>query len=498
MAVNADGIAAEEPGRRALNPMRLAILTHRYLGIAVGFVVSAWCLSAFVMLYVQYPEYTDAERVASLDPLSFESCCPTPLSSAAGAELAYPGELRELRVEMLGGRPALRIFNSFGQQVLDLATGDALNNLDPSRAQAVSRAFAGRVGLSAPVTLLGMVERDQWTVYASYHPHRPLYHFAADDAAGTQWYVSGPSGEVVQITTARDRFWNWLGAVTHWIYFTGFREHTAVWAQTVIWLTIVATFLTVLGLYIGIKQIKRRRSQRWTPYRGFALWHHITGLVFGVLVLTWLVSGFFSMNPWGALEGRSFGAEYARLRGGSINPAEAAQVLQSLPSRALPESTVRIESTLLSQRLAWVATNAQGQRTRLDAVSFEPAPLRDTDFEQAAIRMRPEVAVAEQGWLGEDDSYYYSHHEMAEFPVYRIIYADGERFYLDAASGELIRALDTPRRWYRWLFEGLHRGDFARLLRARPVWDLFMLPLLFGVTLGALTGTWMGIRRLRR
>ena len=47
-------------------------------------------------------------------------------------------------------------------------------------------------------------------------------------------------------------------------------------------------------------------------------------------------------------------------------------------------------------------------------------------------------------------------------------------------------------------FHALHRGDFSRLLRSRPIWDLFMLPLMLGVTIGAITGTWIGIRRLVR
>ena len=108
---------------------------------------------------------------------------------------------------------------------------------------------------------------------------------------------------VVQATTRGERFWNWLGAVPHWLYPTLLRQHTQVWSQIVIWLTIFGTFLTSLGLYIGIKQYKSRRSGRYSPYRGAALWHHYGGLVFGVMTLIWLVSGFFSMNPWGRARG---------------------------------------------------------------------------------------------------------------------------------------------------------------------------------------------------
>lgn len=481
--------------------LRAAILLHRYLGIAIGLVVSLWCLSAFVMMYVQYPEFTDSERVAGLDELDVAGCCVSVghgTSTVAGKVLADGTSLDRFRLEMLAGRLVLRVWGSEPQLVLDLATGDRLNDLGPDEARQVAEAFAERVGIRASIDSLGPIERDQWTVYASYHPHRPLYRYAANDAAATEWYVSQPSGEVVQITTARERFWNWIGAVTHWVYFTSFRQFTFVWSQTVLGLTIVATLSTVLGVYIGVKRLRRRRSGRVSPYRGFGLWHHWTGLVFGVLVLTWLVSGFLSMNPWGALEGRSFATERERLRGRALTTGDITAVLDSLASHAPPAGTVRLDSTLVDGRLSLLAWDARGRRRLLDSRFLKPIGLSDEVFETAGIRMRPDVTIASSEWIESDDAYYFSHHEALPLPVYRIGYADGERFYLDAVSGALVRAVDAERQWYRWLFEALHRGDFARVTRMRPVWDAFMLPLLFGVTLVALTGTWMGIRRLTR
>ena len=77
-------------------------------------------------------------------------------------------------------------------------------------------------------------------------------------------------------------------------------------------------------------------------------------------------------------------------------------------------------------------------------------------------------------------------------------YADGERFYLDSVTGELSYAVDRDRQWLRWVFHALHRGDFSALVRTRPIWDLMMWPLMLGVTIGAITGTWIGFKRLVR
>ncbi len=98
------------------------------------------------------------------------------------------------------------------------------------------------------------------------------------------------------------------------------------------------------------------------------------------------------------------------------------------------------------------------------------------------------------------DNYHFSHHEQVSFPVYRVVFDDAEltRYYFDADTAELIQKFDSDRRWNRWLFLGLHRGDFTSLIRRRPLWDLILLPLLIGVTVGALSGVCMGYRRLAK
>lgn len=486
---------------------RLAVLLHRYLGIAIGCVVALWCLSAFVMMYVQYPEFSDRERVAGLEPLDLAACCTLPAGEArpsASSVLAELPWIDAFRLEMLAGRPVLRSYFGPEEQLVDLRRGAVLQAVTAAEAAAVSRDFARRMRIEGGFAELGRIDRDQWTLAGELEPDRPLFEFRARDAAGTEWYVSSRSGEVVQVTTARGRFWNRLGSVPHWLYFTTLRRHGPAWAATVIWLSLLALFLTTLGLYIGITQLRvgrgdrLRRPGRLSPYRGWHLWHHYAGLIFGVLTLTWLLSGFLSMNPWGALEGRSFGPERANLRGGDVAPDRVADIVRRLSKRNLPQGTVRLDSSLVDGRLTLVATRADGRRTRLDADTLAPRPLEAGFFARAAELLRPGEPVAAQGWLREGDEYYFSHHDAAVFPVYRIRYADRERFYLDAVTGELSFAVDAARRGYRWWFEALHRGDFARLLRSRPAWDLFMLPLLLGVACGAVTGTWLGLRRWLR
>ena len=470
--------------------IRLLFLAHRYLGIALGLVVTLWCLSGFVMMYVQYPRLDADEQAGGLAPLNLDGCCRVPnvLGNLA---------LDRFRLEMLTGRPVLRLFHGRTQTVVDLQAGEVLGDVDAAKARAIATSAAIAYDLEGTPTLQGAIERDQWTVYGSYGPHRPLFHFTVDDAPGTEFYISSKTGEVVQMTTANVRFWNWIGSVVHWLYPTVLRQHTAVWVQTVIWLTIVSLFLTVVGVYIGIRQFRFRRRGRKSPYRGWALWHHYAGLVFGLFTLTWLTSGLFSMNPWGALEGRSFAFEDQRLRGGQLDLDRTKAFARSISGGVMP-GAVRIEGVMVAGELTFVALTDDGARRRLtgDLRSVETLP--EGFFAAAPARMRPDVPARQAGWLSEGDAYYFSHHEERRFPVYRIEYGDSERLYLDSVSGELAFAVDLERQWLRWVFHALHRGDFSALVRSRPFWDLMMWPLLLGVTAGALTGSWIGIRRVVR
>jgi hypothetical protein len=469
---------------------RLLFLIHRYLGIALSLAVLAWCLSGLVMMYVQYPELTETERAAGLAELSLADCC------------VWPDDFSDIdidrfSVEMLAGRPVARLASTFGEYTLDIGGGGYLDYFDADQARAIAADASHRLGLGDRVSYLGEIERDQWTI-SGYDAHLPLHLFAADDPRGTEFYVSSTTGALVQMTTSIERIGSWLGSVVHWFYPTVIRQHVEAWSQTIIWTSLLGLFLTVIGLYIGIKQLKFRRSGRLSPYRGMALWHHYGGLLFGFLTLTWLFSGLLSMNPWDTFVSRSFAPEAARVQGRSLTLRDAQSALAGVVSAQLPPGTVRLVGEPFDGRVYFTAWNRFGERTRLDGTTLRSHPLADAELAELASRLRPGEPIAEQGWLDADDAYYFSHHTERPLPVYRIIYDDRERLYLDGTSGQLAYAVDASRRGSRWLFSALHRGDFAAVIRQRPLWDVMMWVLMIGVTVGAATGTWMGIERIAR
>lgn len=493
------GIATAEPavGKGGTVP-RAVLVLHRWLGIVIGAVMTLWCLSGFVMIYVDYPRLLPAEQLRGLSPLDLPA-----RSDWTDIDLPPATALSSARVEMLTGRPVLRIVPEGGDERsiwqaratllnYDLATGAPLQPLSGAEILKVGRAFGRNSGIAGPAIAAKPISVDQWTVQA-FRANSPLYRIDYADAAGSSLYVAGGTGEAVQETTRFERFWGWLGSVPHWLYPTMLRQYPDVWAQVVIWTSLTGCFLTITGLWVGIARLKRGRDGTIrSPYRGLWWWHHMAGLFFGLVTLSWVASGLLSMNPLGVFDSAAGPGERHRLAG-SMRWADVRQALQNMPR--LPGDTLRIETAPLAGRTYLVAVDAHGGMTRVDALG-RPTQLGRTDVE-AALRGRP--AVASLALLREGDAYYYAHKQPVKLPVWRAILADPQRtgLYIDADTGLLLRAVDGASRAERWLWNAPHSLDLPGL-RGGLLRSLVMMPLLAAVTLVCATGAWMGFRKLAR
>jgi hypothetical protein len=339
--------------------------------------------------------------------------------------------------------------------------------------------------------------RDQWTVSGEYDADRPLERFGFGDREGTQIYVSSHSGRVVLRTTVRERFWNWLGAVPHWLYPTVLRSHPRVWTQVVIGTAVLGVFLTTLGLYLGIVQFAARGKRLLSPYAGIWNWHHSLGLLFGIFTLTWVASGLISMNPWGFLDSGPGAQPRAQARALSWGEVQAS-LAAIAKSPAVPD-IVSLGMAPLAGDLFWIATEQGGPQVRLDAAGHV-RPLTATQLLGAAQQVAGSPGIASAVLLHSADAYYYRRRGAIQLPVFRVIVKDADqtRLYLDPLSGRLLGQIDSAGRWQRWLFDGLHTLDFSAPLRASKTWSgLVQLLLLGGLALSA-TGTYLAVRRVIR
>jgi len=473
--------------------MRTVLLAHRYLGIAAGSLMVMWCLSGIVMMYVPYPRLAEGRRLSGLPPLSWNGCC------TFGRNVWPNGGLDDFQIEMLGSRPVLR--GEIGRP-LDLMTGTAIEHVSAAQAAEVARSFAAgaAVHIDTPglePRLLGIVKDDTWTVAGVRAAERPLYRFAIDDGAGTELYVSSVSGRAVQATSARQRFWSWLGAIPHWLYFVWLRRHLRLWSAVVVYASMAGCLLAMSGIVVGWGQLRlaRRGGSR---YRGVRLWHHVAGLFFGIFTLTWVVSGLLSMNPWGLFESGGTRIERRRLGGAPLAAERVMVAVETMAIAATASGVVSLAAAPLGGKLFFLAVTAAGDRLRLDEAGHS-APLTSTDVAQAATELASGIPVASVDRMTKEDAYFFSHGaDTARLPVYRVVLGDesNTRLYLDPVTAGIEAKVDRNAKGYRWLHQGLHRFDVLPAMRRRPTWDVLMIALLTGVLVVCVTGMCLGLRRL--
>jgi len=468
---------------------------HRWLGIAIGLLVLLWFGSGIVMMYVPYPELTEQERMGWLAPLDPDRVQVTAAEAwtASGTWSAAPGAVR---LNTVAGRPAWHFQHERSWHSVWADGGGPLevNYL-------IVSSSARSAAPDAHSLAVDKIELDQWT-FGAVRAHRPLYRVAADDAAGSVLYVSGRTGELVRDTTRSERAWNWVGSVIHWIYVTPLRKHNEAWRQAVMWTSGVAMALAMTGMAISFLRLRVRKGRRYaggrmSPYTGWKAWHHWLGLGVGILVITWLFSGWLSVGPFGFPSGGGATAhDRQAFAGGALDSDDLALDAAAL-LRAHP-GTLELEWRRVGGKLYLSALGRQGRKlvdTR-DSAAVPGVP--HEVLLHAAQAIRPGAPMQAELLTGPDD-YYYSHHRKAAFPVLRARFdlPDAPVFYIDPAQGRLAGYVDRDKRWDRWLFNGLHQLDFA-FLRTRPLWDVVVIVLcVLGFAL-TFSGLVLGWRRLTK
>ncbi|WP_456640559.1 PepSY domain-containing protein [Bradyrhizobium sp. USDA 10063] len=480
--------------RRALlrRGRRWLYITHRWIGIATCLLFAMWFVSGIVMMYVAFPQLTNRERWAALPPIAWDRVLVAPDRAMAIAGVAnYP---RDLRLVMLNDIPVYRLLDWNGaHKTISATDGHPIESITPEHALAITRHHPNAVHPK----LIGTIERDQWSVTARYDALRPLLLVSLGDERGTELYVSAKTGELALDTTRRERIWNWLGAIPHWIYPTVLRQDGATWRQVVLWISGICLVVAVTGFWIGILRVRlRQRYARGTvtPYRGWMAWHHIAGLIGGIFVLTWIFSGWLSLNPGEYFAGRGATRDMAVRYAGHDAPQIVA-VMQSTP----PRGAVEARFVWLGGRPLMLLTDRDGRQTAADPANGTTKMLSDGEIFSAASSLLPNATMTARLRLQQFDDYWYPHHNERLLPTLRVGFDDAAQswFYIDPRNGDILGRIDNSRRAYRWLFNAPHSLDFPPLLRHRPAWDLVVLLLSLIGMIVSTSGIVIGWRRLR-
>jgi hypothetical protein len=468
------------------------VLLHRWLGIGFCLLFAMWFASGIVMHFVPFPALMEAARFAGLLPIDVSRVRHGPDEAVVASHIE--GARRVRLIQRTDGPVYIVTGASKPAAVRAADLSDAAVTSD-RLALAIAQAHARQIGIDTTHAILaGLADYDQWSVPNGYDEHRPLYRVALNDPSGTELYVSSRTGEVVLDTKRYQRAWNYPGSVVHWIYPTVLRRDWAAWDQVVWTLSLVALVAAVTGVVLGVIRLRVSRSGVGSPFRGWHAWHHILGLFTATFVMTWMFSGWLSMD-----HGRLFS------RGG-LSDTEAATIARTPDwngvagdARSIPASAKEVEWFVFGERLY------KRERTGVDSQSVaaigpdprHPQPGRSylTAEEVDGSIRRIASNCAAPVVVGAGD-HYPAASLISGAPVYRSVCGD-VWFQVDGATGRVMERLDASRRAYRWAYTALHTLDFP-ILFAHPRMRSMLIVVLCAIGfLFSLTGAVIGWRRLR-
>jgi hypothetical protein len=471
--------------------IRVAVVIHRWLGVALCPLFLLWFLSGIAMMYADFPAVTDHDRLMRAAGLETSSVVLTPRD--AFAVLHSTGSPSAVRLNTVDTRPVYRFDVGSGERIVYADTGSPLTNVSPELMGQIAGRWTGQPLRTATVT--AMRDVDQWTVQAPLRTLRPLWKYSWPD--GEQVYVAQASGDVVQYTTTRSRIAAYLGPVPHWLYFTPIRTHLRFWTALVTWTSGLGTIGALLGLAIGVrryspgKRYSRAGAPTRIPYIGPKWWHMAFGLSAGVAVVTWAFSGMLSMDPFStpappAPRGSADDRPRARVAAALSGPVDVNAFSALPPANALSRlaglDVKELELVSFAGEPAYLATVAGGG-TRVvplagqPALAFDRARLLDA-IEHAA----PHRDELETRLLDGYDAYYFDRRQLRPLPVIVVEFRDPDRtrLYIDPKTARIVGSYSTAEWMSRWAYHGLHSLAFPGLYDRRPLWDVVVLTMLFG------------------
>ena len=469
---------------------------HKITASAIAVFFLMWFVSGLILLYHPYPRVTEDIINDKKEEL------PSSLPSITSIQQSVGQEIRGLSLKQFQGQTLISVSTKDGTKVLN---ADSTQKVKPITFNSVEKVASRWV--DAPILRVDTLhEREQWILYSRYDKVMPIYKFYFDDNAKTELFVSGKNGEVQQLTTRNERFWAWVGAIPHKFYIPSLRKHTEIWQNTSSIISGICLLAAISGwilaIYLWVNRYRKKRvwenpyKKRW--YR----WHFSFGMIFGIFLMAWALSGIFAMQKvpqWMVATEGEYTFKNSRLWGMKPLPISYYQLDYRILKEAYPDLK-EVEWTHFGQIPAYRLVYGD-RESYVDASgpNIKPLYIQQEIVKNGFQKIHGEDTPIRISLMNESDNYYLSRRLPLPLPVYKVEVEDGDHsvYYVSPETG-YIRYMNKNKVLRKWLFNAIHYLDIDWLL-ARPwLWTICIWTLCIGCGVVCTTGVVLGYKMLFR
>ncbi len=482
---------------------------HRILGTIMCLVFMTWFLSAFIMMYHHFPHVSNNEIIRKNKKLS-SSSEQSPSITSIIKRLPPNAEIKGITLDCRLKQTVFHIKTNKGQ--FDFPS-DSLKELSKINKEFISN--TAQLWCNAPIERIDTLnELDQWTPYIRLKKEIPIYKIYFLDKEKTQLYIGSKSGEVLQFSNQKERFWSWIGAIPHWAYFSWLRQNPDLWFKTIIFLTGLGCLMLVAGFWVAIDVWRKTHTHlihKFSPYRKkWYHWHYVSGIFFGFFVLTFTFSGMMSMIDHPAWIRKSIFM---------IEPQVSLRLKMPKIENYVLDYWKLIKAYPNIRQIEWnnfyghpYYTITDGKKEQyIDAKDSIPRPLflSKTEILHSLESLYknnvpgtkiPQIKLTP---ITHYETYYRDMSNMMkerrQLPVWKAVVEDPNNsiFYIHPETGD-IRYVDTASRWKYWSFTALHRMRFPGLCSNITLRKALLWILLLGGSVVSLSGVVLGIKYIKR
>lgn len=476
---------------------KLIYTVHRILGTLLSILFLMWFLSGIVMIYHRFPSASRDEKMGKLEAL--------PDSLPSIAEILNRSQGKD-------SVKNLSLYTYLGQTYVEARTKqktekflvDSLDKLPEINGDYIHRVAA--LWCDAPVSHIDTLNRlEQWIPFGRLKKDFPIYKFYFKDTDQTQLYVSSVTGEVLQCTILSERFWGWLGPIPHWVYFTWLRQDVDLWSDVIVWISIFGIIMLFAGFCLSIHTYRmsiKNGKGLTSPYKKkWYRWHHIFGTAFGIFLLTWIVSGMYSLADIPEWLGKTHKEYPARsvLSRGTLPLSEYRLDYRKLIAEYAGEVTQISWDSFYDYPIYQVLLKEKGL-VYVDASSDQVVPFKLSEQQVreaiSSIHSGEPIIVTE---LTEYDHYYIDTKGNLTLPVWKVSIGnkDNTCYYINPQNGSY-RSVNNHSRWQFQLYQGFHSLRYKIFVGHPVIWTIVMWILLLGGAFVSLTGVVLGCKYLIR